>query len=129
MTAHSTESCRLYITAMAPATMANIPPETRLAMPALVVGTADELGADELDEESVLVAVVEESLSVLVLVLLVEVEVEVVMVVMVMLSDMLMLVVVVGSVEVEVIAAEEVLGAALEEAAVAPSMVKRGRKL
>lgn len=101
-------------------------------MPALVVGTAAvELGAEEaLEEGSELVAAAEELLSVLVLVLLVEVEVEVEVVMVVMVMDMLSEVLVVGSAEVEVIAAEEELGAALEEeAAVAPATVKRGRKL
>lgn len=125
-TQHSTQNLAPYITAMAPATTANIPPETRLTMPALVVGTgADELEAEALEEGSLLVEVAEELVLVLVLVLLVEVEVVMVVMVLDMLSE-----VVVGAAEVEVMAADEELGAALEdEAAVAPLMTKWGRKL
>lgn len=108
--------------------MASIPPETRLTRPALVVGMAAlELGAtDALIEDSVLVGMAAELLPVLavaLLLLLVEVVmvlVEVVMVViLVMLSEELLMVVCSAEVEVDDIAADEVLGPALEEEATA----------
>lgn len=107
---------------MAPATMANMPPETRLARPALVVGMAAlELGAaDALVEDSVLVGVAEELLLLLIEGGMVLVEV-VMVVILVMLSEELFTLVLagaeVGAITVEVGAmAEDVLEPALEEA-------------
>lgn len=116
---------RIYITAMAPATSASIPPETRLATPALPEGTgADEEEAPEgLDEDSAV-----EELLLPVAVAMVVMPVIVVMPVAVVMSVMVMLVVV-DSEEVVGIAVE--LGAALDEeaAALRPAMVKCGVKL
>lgn len=124
-----------YITAIAPATMASIPPETRLTRPALVVGTADWEAEAELlalVEVEVLVEVSDDVLAVLaVLVVLVAVVAVVMVVIVVMVAcDEVLVLVELGSAEVLVVAgAEEVAMGDAEAEAVAPATVKRGRKL
>jgi hypothetical protein len=127
----------IYSMAMAPATTARRPPETRLATPALVVGTADWVAEELAALELALVeeAVLELELSVVLAEVLAEVlaaELEVAMVVWELVeAELEESEVVVGVAELvdsdEVL--EVLLAVAEETETVEPSTVKRGRKL
>jgi hypothetical protein len=123
----------IYSMAMAPATTARRPPVTRLATPALVVGTADWVAEELAALELALVeeAVLELELSV-VLAEVLAAELEVAMVVWELVeAELEESEVVVGV--AELVDSDEVLEVLLaveeETETVEPSTVKRGRKL
>lgn len=119
----------VYKTAMAPRTRASMPPDTRLIIPALVLGTEDEGSAEPLGLAEVEAGVegTEEELSVVEVVDsdLVEELVLVVVVMVVGVSLELSVLVEVDSSVVECEAVDD--GVGLDGSPVAPATTKRGR--